>query len=742
MPTEGWDHTIPTQPEESADGNNANEALLTQPEAAGGGNSDEGPAPLRGGDASYQPDINNDSEVEDGEGAGVSMEDIFGVTADDDDNFEAPTTGIGALLVDAENGFNNLKRYAMLWTVRHLWPRAARFVFNCYKFFAECFIMGGEGNRELVVIMEEGICQGCPLGIYCYGVGMVPLLKKVRDVTYLEEDTTMSGYADDIRATGTASQSATVLEHLVEWGPSFGYHPKPEKSFFVCDAKDEAAARDIFNARGLSIQYSRGERALGGFVGTTEALVAWLAPQIENWAYAVDVLADISRKYPQSAYYGLVASLQQEWQHVCRVVPEVGAYFGPVEDALKRFCCTLLDTTLDDQGDFRKLLSHKVKQAGLGIMDPTESAAHAFEVSERACTMLANAIRLGIDIDVVEFTKSVKGARYTGQMNREYREKAECARQTSNGDMREEYRIQRAKESGSWLTVQPSLRNGTILSREEFKDNIRYRCGLAPLDLPEYCDGCGAQFTTEHGLNCKKGGLVNERHDDAADMWAYLGSLAFHPSAVEHEPFVNDGNPTGAGNGGTAGAATPPALAPVFTRNNNTNNNNNANNNNNNAGAAADLAVEPALQGDKGIRNFYSRGKGCIFDIRITNTECRTHRNKQPLKCLAGQEKAKKDKYEAACHEQRKDFSPLVYSIDGMAGPMTRAAEKRMASRLAWKWHRQYAEMCGYVRCRMSIAVVRSNTLMWRGSRTRRRAHYGFIDDGGAMDAWQMGGAM
>ena len=40
----------------------------------------------------------------------------------------------------------------------------------------------------------------------------------------------------------------------------------------------------------------------------------------------------------------------------------------------------------------------------------------------------------------------------------------------------------------------------------------------------------------------------------------------------------------------------------------------------------------------------------------------------------------KKNKYEAACHEQHKDFSPLVYSIDGMAGPATRAAEKRLAS--------------------------------------------------------------
>ena len=36
----------------------------------------------------------------------------------------------GTTLVDAHNGFNELSRLAMLWTVRHRWPTGARFAFN------------------------------------------------------------------------------------------------------------------------------------------------------------------------------------------------------------------------------------------------------------------------------------------------------------------------------------------------------------------------------------------------------------------------------------------------------------------------------------------------------------------------------------------------------------------------------------------------------------------------------------
>ena len=36
----------------------------------------------------------------------------------------------GTTLVDACNGFNDLIRLAMLWTVRHLWLVGVRFAFN------------------------------------------------------------------------------------------------------------------------------------------------------------------------------------------------------------------------------------------------------------------------------------------------------------------------------------------------------------------------------------------------------------------------------------------------------------------------------------------------------------------------------------------------------------------------------------------------------------------------------------
>ena len=70
----------------------------------------------------------------------------------------------------------------------------------------------------------------------------------------------------------------------------------------------------------------------------------------------------------------------------------------------------------------------------------------------------------------------------------------------------------------------------------------------------------------------------------------------------------------------------------------------------------AELNTEPDLERDKGVQGFCKHGRECIFDICLSNTESRSHRNKDPLKCLKSQEKEKRNKYEAACHEQRKDF--------------------------------------------------------------------------------------
>ena len=63
---------------------------------------------------------------------------------------------------------------------------------------------------------------------------------------------------------------------------------------------------------------------------------------------------------------------------------------------------------------------------------------------------------------------------------------------------------------------------------------------------------------------------------------------------------------------------------------------------------------------------------------------------------------------------------PLVYSVDGMACKEAKAFEKRVASLLASKWDRRYSEMVGFVRGRMSLAIIRSNTMLLRGAQAGR----------------------
>ena len=61
----------------------------------------------------------------------------------------------------------------------------------------------------------------------------------------------------------------------------------------------------------------------------------------------------------------------------------------------------------------------------------------------------------------------------------------------------------------------------------------------------------------------------------------------------------------------------------------------------------------------------------------------------------------------------------LIYLVDGMTGKGVRAYEKRITNLLAGKWSREYSSVAGWVKARMALAVVRSNTLLLRGSRTR-----------------------
>ena len=106
-----------------------------------------------------------------------------------------------------------------------------------------------------------------------------------------------------------------------------------------------------------------------------------------------------------------------------------------------------------------------------------------------------------------------------------------------------------------------------------------------------------------------------------------------------------------------------------------------------------------------------SGARTMVFDVRITDTDAKLYCKQDPLKILQSAEQAKKRKYQAACQENHKDFTPLVFSVDGLRALEAVAAVKRLAALLSEKWQRAYSLVCGYVRSCLGIALVRSTNL-------------------------------
>ena len=230
---------------------------------------------------------------------------------------EQVETGEGLTLVDARNGFNELSRLAMLWNIRHLWPKGSRFAFNCYR-HEVMLVFQNPGKEATILWSKEGVTQGDPMAMMLYGIAILPLAQMLKKEY---PSVLQPWYADDSAMMGPHALNAKVVKLLVEKGPCFGYYPEPEKSWHICSEAEEPAAMAAFDAEGLQVRFTRGQRYVGGYIGSAETQEEWLAPMMVKWTEAVKTFAAVAGKYPQTTYAGFAMCLQLEWQYVCQTTP-------------------------------------------------------------------------------------------------------------------------------------------------------------------------------------------------------------------------------------------------------------------------------------------------------------------------------------------------------------------------------------------------------------------------------------
>ena len=576
----------------------------------------------------------------------------------------------GVLLIDAKNGFNEISRKAMLWTVRHLWPSGAIFTFNCYRHASRLLLRSSNGEARYIT-SREGVQQGDPIAMLLFALATVPLIKTIREE--VQKLRAIPSFADDLSMFGPISAIIEGMKLLLKLGPARGYYPEPSKSIFIPQHPDQLQECKSLLSN-FNFNFKPGHRYLGGFIGSKDEREKWLKEKVEEWSYEINHYIESAKIHPQSAYTGFTRSMQAKFTFVQRVVPDTAKFFQPIEKKItQEFLPALLDTTAETSSSIRARTSLPVKLGGIGIFAPTTMSATQYSAS-RAITRDLTKSLIGPDIKKINILKYRQANREAKSGEKEHRlylltEQLNAYLLTKPKNLQRQ--IKRSQETGQWLSVFPSEYDNTILSPIEFRDNIQMRLNLPISNLPNKCDakGCkNSEFSVDHALKCRQGGLIHQRHNGVVRTFKSLCSKALPDSNISLEPHI------------------PPDLS-----------------------IPPDSEAATQLRGDLSVLSFQKEGQLTIFDVRVTNTDNDAQISKPYEDVLKAHEEEKIKKYKPRCDYNRYQFIPLVFSADGAPGPKAEAAMKHLTTKLTnkWKWSTR-STVAFYVRAQISLSLARS----------------------------------
>jgi hypothetical protein len=602
------------------------------------------------------------------------------------------------LFVDADNAFNRLKRRTALWTVRVLWPEAARFICNAYR-GGVLVIVRGAGATTLL-LCEEGTAQGCPVSMAFYAVGTLPAATALRDWSPPAPGRWEFGqYADDVGGGGTAEAAAAFFQQLQAAGPAVGLYPRDDKSWALVKGGPEHVerARAAFAKAGLRVQLtSEGRRYLGAWVGTEAGERAYVAEKAAAWEDCVHAFAGAARSFPHETFACVYRSLQAEWTYLLRVSPVAAELMAPVEQALAGALLPALAGRAISPWE-RRAWGLPTLFGGLGLLPPTDApaAGDPYRASSEAVAWLVGAMRrpnTRYSRRLHEQTAGAAAAAYTAR--KEAWAEGVFAELTGAAPLpppppglppplaatatkQNALVRQRRGRTGTWLNVRPSDNNDTRLSPVEWFDAMTLRTGSEwVFEAPDFCDGCGRRFSVRHAESCPVGGLVTRRHDDVeswvAERCREAGFATTRHPVVRH-PQYEGGQRTLEG-----------------------------------------------LEGDLEVHGLFAPRREAVLDVRLVDCDAVSYLHAATAAVLRRHEDSKRRLYQRPCTEARKDFTPFVVSVDGSAGLAAAAVLRRVGAAISRRTGAEWSRVAGTLRAGLQIACLRAASACMRTARQRR----------------------
>ena len=198
--------------------------------------------------------------------------------------------------------------------------------------------------------------------------------------------------------------------------------------------------------------------------------------------------------------------------------------------------------------------------------------------------------------------------------------------------------------------------------------------------MPIHCP-CGAHFSVNHAMSCKKGGFIHARHNELRDLTAKFLSEVCNDVSVE------------------------PILQPL--------------NGQQFRHKTANRSLEARL--DVAVRGFWNRGQQTFCDVRVFDPSAPRLLSKPLASIYTDHEQEKRRAYnQRVLQVEHGSFTPLVFSLFGGMSPECGRFYSRLAQLLSEKRSENLSITTSWVRCRVSFSLLRSALLCMRGSRSMR----------------------
>jgi len=107
-----------------------------------------------------------------------------------------------------------------------------------------------------------------------------------------------------------------------------------------------------------------------------------------------------------------------------------------------------------------------------------------------------------------------------------------------------------------------------------------------------------------------------------------------------------------------------------------------------------------------------------FFDVKVVSPLARSNLHMPISRLLVTAEKAKSREYrERILNVEHGDFNPLVFTTTGAMAPQSQIVVRKLAERISERQSLQRSVVSGWLRCRLSFALLRTTLLCVRGTR-------------------------